>query len=493
VIRGKALIAGFAFPVLLVVVVYALFLHHPKPHGVVVRAEFQDVDQLVPGHDVRIHGTKVGSVTDTSLTNHGTVMVTMSLFDGTPVVHADATASVRVADLLGDVSLVLEPGHARRALRGPIPPAHTFLATHVQDVLNVFDRPTRTALQSLLVELGQALEARGVDVNRAVLGLSPLLREITRVSTQLGDQSAGLDRLLVSAHALTRQLAPRSADIERLIAGLDRMLAVTAAHSRDLDSGLRGLPATLRQTRATLAALGRTARAATPLARDLDAAAPQMATSVTRLAPFARRLRPALGQVRPVLGEARRTLAAGQRSLPRLTEALQTGTAVAPPLRDLSHLMTPLTEFLVKGVMGGLGALAAEPGDQAIDKSGTRNWYRAEAVLGCEMFGVSTHPGCLAEAVQALADRQPRSRSRRRPAPSAPVRRPALPRPAKPAVPAVPAVPKVPLPKLPKLPPLPALPPPVKHAVDGVTGAGDGHAPDGSDQADNVLGYLLGP
>src|SRR6185503_19209581 len=122
----------------------ALFVHGSGPSGVVVRAEFQDVDQLVPGHDVRIHGTKVGSVTDTKLTDHGTVLVTMSLYDGAPVVHSDATASVRVADLLGDVSVVLERGHSPRPLQGPIPTHHTFVATHVQDVLNVFDKPTRT-------------------------------------------------------------------------------------------------------------------------------------------------------------------------------------------------------------------------------------------------------------------------------------------------------------------------------------------------------------
>src|SRR4051812_38453208 len=273
-IRGKALLAGLTFPLLLLVVVYALFVRDSAPSGVVARAEFQGVDQLVPGHDVRIHGTKVGSVSDTSLTDHGTVLVTMSLYDGAPEVRSDATASVRVADLLGDVSVVLEPGHAPRPLHGPISTRHTFVATHVQDVLNVFDRPTRTALQSLLVELGRALEARGADVNHAVLGLSPLLREITRISSQLGDQRAELSRLLVSAHALTGQLAPRSADIERLIAGLDHPLPVPSAHSNALDSGLRGLPSTLRQTRTTLAALGRTARAATPLAADLHAAAP---------------------------------------------------------------------------------------------------------------------------------------------------------------------------------------------------------------------------
>jgi virulence factor Mce-like protein len=496
-LRGKALLAGLVFPLMLLAVVYALFLHDPAPSGVVVRAEFQDVDQLVKGHDVRIHGTKVGSVAKTALTDHGTVLVTMALYDGAPQVRSDATASIRVADLLGDVSLVLEPGHATSPLRGPIPTRHTFVTTHVQDVLNVFDRPTRTALQSLLVELGRALEARGADVNRAVLGLSPLLREVTRISSQLGDQRAELDRLLVSARALTHQLAPQSADIERLIDGLDRTLAVTAGHSRDLDSGLRGLPATLRQTRTTMAALGRTARAATPLAGDLNAAAPQLTASATGLAPFARRVRPALGQLDPVLVQARKTLTAGRRSLPRLTAALRTSREAAPSLRDLSNLMTPLTEYLVKGVMGGLGALAAEPGEQAVDKSGTRNWYRAELVLGCEMFGVKTRPGCLADVVQGLAGsgaRTSRPEPKRQSAHVGPVRRPDLPRPKLPDLPSTPKLPKVP--KLPdvKLPDVkvPPLPPPVKHAVDGATGAAGNTAPHTSGSTDDLLDYLLG-
>jgi phospholipid/cholesterol/gamma-HCH transport system substrate-binding protein len=339
--RGKALIAGIAFPLLLFVVVYALFLRDPAPDGRVLRAEFQDVDQLVKGHDVRVHGTKVGTVTGTSLTDHGTVIVTMSLFDGAPEVRRDATASVRVADLLGDVSLVLEPGHAPQPLHGPIAASHTFVATTVQDVLNVFDGPTRNAFQSLLVELGRALEARGVDVNRAVLGLSPLLREMTRVSSQLGDQRAQLSRLLVSARALTGQLAPRAADIERLISGLDRTLAVTTAHSRNLDSGLRGLPATLRQTRTTMAQLGRTARAATPLAGDLNAVAPDLATAARRTAPFARSARPSLEQLRPVLRQARTTLVAGNRSLPRLARALWAPKQEPPPLPLITKHKNP--------------------------------------------------------------------------------------------------------------------------------------------------------
>src|SRR3954447_7278685 len=110
------------------------------------------------------------------------------------------------------------------------------------------------------------------------------------------------------------------------------------------------------------------------------------------------------------------------------------------------------------------------------------------------MFGLPTHPGCLAEAVRGLAARQQRTASRHNSAASpsrSPVKvpHPTLPRPKVPTVhaPSLPAVPK--LPKLPKLPP------PVQHAVDGVTGAVGGQAqpPDPQDQANNVLGYLLGP
>lgn len=466
---GKALLAAAMSLALLVAVALVPILRNDGPDGRVVRAEFQNVGQLVPGDDVRIGGAKVGSVHDTALTDRGTVIVTLSLLDGVEAPRADASASVRAADLLGDTYLALSPGRAPRPLAGAIPPRRTFVATNLQDVFNTLDEPTRGALQSVIVELGRALDARGVDVNRAVLELAPALREVDGASRQLSEQDGQLRRLISSARALGDELAPRSRSIERLIAGLDRTLASTASRADDLDSGLQALPATLRRSRATLTALGGVASRAQPLARELGAVAAPLARSVGRLGPFARDAAPALARLRPLLREGATTLKGGRRSLRRLDTALQQTRAATPALRALSGTLTPLVEYGVKGVFGGLGALAAEPGEQGLSNVPGRNYFRGEAVIGCEMFGLPTRPGCLTDAVSGLAragarrDRTPAARDKRRPAVTAPGRGAA-----------------------PSATPPARLPTPVQQALDDVV-------PKATDGVQQILDFLLGP
>ena len=82
--RDKALIAGALFPLLLIVVVIALFVPTGGGDGRLVRAEMQNAALLVSGHDVRIDGTTVGEVRDVELTDRGTVLVTMRLAPGAP-------------------------------------------------------------------------------------------------------------------------------------------------------------------------------------------------------------------------------------------------------------------------------------------------------------------------------------------------------------------------------------------------------------------------
>ena len=274
--------------------------------------------QLVPGHDVVEGGTRVGIVDKVKLTDRGTVLVTATLDRGVPRPRQDAAASVRVADLLGNVYLSLSPGHASAPLTRAIALSRTFVATQLQDLLNSFAEPTRSALQAILVELGTTLDARGDDLNGAVLRLAPLLDEITRVSNQVGSQNAQLGRLVSSGAALAAQIAPRSRDLERLINGLDWTTSITSARAASLDRGIARLPRTLRQTRRTLARVQQVAVAATPLAGDLAATAPQLTSAVVQLRPFTRTAAPALARLGLLTRNLTATLSRGGRSLARL-------------------------------------------------------------------------------------------------------------------------------------------------------------------------------
>lgn len=489
-IRGKAVIAAVLFPLLLVVTAYALLVSHHGISGRRVVAEFVNAGLLAPGNDVRIGGADVGTVATVKLTGHGTAQVTMDI-DKRAAVHADATASVRPQDLLGSVYLALAPGRSSAPLRRAIPVGRTFVGTSAQDLFDTFDQPTRHALQALLVQVGTALDARGADLNQAVLHLAPVLSEVERVSGQVSSQDANLERLVVSTSALTGQLAPRTRDIERLISGLDATLRTTADRSARLDQALRLMPATLGQTKATLAELDAAARAATPLARQVQAVAPQLTTAVASIGPFAAAAGPALRRLDPVLTTAADALSAGHTGLPRFAAAVRELQAIAPPLVRLTKILDQptspgktLVNWTVQGIASGLGGLAAEPGANG------HHFMRGTIVLGCEMFGVAVRPGCLADLLQNRVDRShqataaPRP-SRRGPAP-APVAAPSAGGTHSPTPPAIATVTK-------------PLGRPLQKLLDVLGGDGRTQGspappsgPSGSDNAAALLDYLLG-
>ena len=476
-VGSRAIISTAVFALFLVAALIISLPGSPSADRL-VHAEFKDAFPLVPDADVRMFGAKIGSVRSMTLTDHGTVDVTIALLDGVSRPREDASASVRAGDLLGSTYLALSPGNAPAPLNASIPLSRTFVATSLQDFFNSYDTPTRNALQLMLVELGSTLESRGADLNKAVLELAPAIRETTRLTQQVSDDRAHLSDLITSAHTVTQQVAPRSRDLELLIDGMHRTFGATAANAAALDRGLQSLPPTLAQTDSTLARLQTTATAAQPLAQDLGAAAPDLAAATQRLGPFADDAGKAMSALRPLVRQTGATLAAGARSFPRLATSLRTLQAVAPALVRLGNVLDPLINMAVKGSFGGLGRLAGEPGTQKFENAPGRNWFRGIGVLGCETFGVPTAPGCLANLLAQSANSQlpsARSSRTRRGGIGRVLSAPTLPTPGA-AKTVAPTLQRVPI-----LPPLPSVQiPPAS-------------VPPAQSQAATLLKYLLGP
>ena len=112
------------------------------------------------------------------------------------------------------------------------------------------------------MEAGIALDARGVDLNRAFAELRPALRATDDVMRELGSQNAALKSLVTDAQRVTGQAAPRSRDLGRLVSSLSSLVRATDARRPALDKGVAQLPATLGRVRSTADELAKTARAA---------------------------------------------------------------------------------------------------------------------------------------------------------------------------------------------------------------------------------------
>ena len=370
----------------------------------VYRAELRSARGLVTGNDVRIGGAIAGSVKAITLSRRGTAIVTFSLDRGVPVPRADAAASVRPVDLLGDNDLALDPGRAAAPLRGAIPVARTSDAPRLDQLLAAFRPGVRDGLRLLLVESGMALDRRGGDLGRAAIALRPALDAAQGVATELDRQNAALSRLVGDAERTVGQLELREHDLGPLVDGLDATLRTTAANATPLDATLRGAPALLGRLERTSGRLSATARAATPVAGSLRAAAGPLTGALAAFPALAARLRSSAGAVRPAVRGLRALLADGAPTLRSLAQALPGLRAVAPQTDGLLRELGPAAPLIAQGFFVNFADQAAEPGKQPFDPfaNPTRSYWRGAAVFSCESFGVRVQPGCMQHLLDYL-------------------------------------------------------------------------------------------
>jgi ABC-type transporter Mla subunit MlaD len=431
-----------------------------------LRAEFTSARGLVEGNDVRYAGAVVGRVTDIALSRRGTALVTLALHDSAPAPRADATATIRPADLLGDTYVAYTPGTAARALAGTLPVARTVAVARLDDLLATFDPGVRAALRAVLVEGGIALDRRGPDLSRLTVALRPPLAASDGTLRSLSAERVALRSVIGDAERATGPLAARADALARAVDSLARVVDETAARPEALGALLDGMPAALRTARATTDRLTDTAFAARPLARQLGAVAPALGQVVQDAPPLIARARTTIRTANPALASLRRMLRDGRGTLVDAGGGLSTLADEAPDIARLAATLAPAADGISKGFFDNFADQAAEPGNQPFDPfaDATRAYWRGAAVFSCESFGVPVEPGCL----RRFLGLPPAARAKReRP------RRPRAPHPVTEAAP-----PHVSVPAAPELPRLPAVP----TAVPQVT-----------QQVQNVLDFLLRP
>jgi virulence factor Mce-like protein len=386
---------------------YAVLHSGLLDQGPEYKAEFADAWPLVPGMDVRVSGAVAGSVRAVTLTKEGTAAVTFQLDPGVPQPRADASVAIRQDDLLGDTDLSLELGSARKPLTGPIPVSRSIQEPRLDDFLDIFRKPVRAGLQAFIVELGNALENRGVDVNDAILKLRPGFEALGQVFGQLQSQIGSLKRLIANSHAVTNQLASRTSDLDRFVVGFEHTVTGVATQSAQLDEGLAQLPATLTETGTTLRRVDMLTNALEPLSRTIIAGAPGFRTAAGEVGSYANALSTAARLAAPTVYLAGVAL---RHSAPALKALRHTTFAnLLNPTSGLFTALQPILGRLSDGLFGsskggGLGGVVLPGNDPtAPHVDPARDYLSAYLVISCELFGIPDSPGCLSKVLTAYA------------------------------------------------------------------------------------------
>src|SRR5207302_1201994 len=186
------LMAGFAAGVIIALVVgimatINLTYGAPWSQTFTLTAAVSDADAMSVGSDVRIGGRLVGQVV--SVTAHGNYTnVVFHVDNSNWPLPSDTTASVRLATLLGQKYLQLNPGHRSdpMANNATIGLRATKPVVDFDQILNTFDKPTRDALTSLIRTGAAAVQGLGKGyASKLDAGLKQLGTFTSQLNTML--------------------------------------------------------------------------------------------------------------------------------------------------------------------------------------------------------------------------------------------------------------------------------------------------------------------
>jgi virulence factor Mce-like protein len=320
--RGTTSIA--ANPVLIgaattLIVVVAVFLAYNANRGLPfvptydLRAVVPNAANLVEGNEVRIGGSRVGVISEISPRRQPdgsvTAVLHLKLERAVEPLPVDSTVLVRPRSALGLKYLEITRGRSAEGLPSgaTIPLAQaTPEPVEIDEVLRMFDEPTRAGSRANIDAFGTALAGRGVALNEAIASFPPLLRVLQPVMENLADRDTdlrGLFRGLGRAAAEAAPVAERQASLFR---GLDATFTALADVRDDvqasissapatLDAGIRGLPAQrpfLRGAEQLAAELRPGIRALRDAAPDLAGAFDTGTRTLRRSVALSRRLAP---------------------------------------------------------------------------------------------------------------------------------------------------------------------------------------------------------
>ena len=325
---GRGSIAGN--PVLIgaatvLVVIVAVFLSYNANQGLPfvptyqLKAEMPSAANLVVGNDVKIGGSRVGTVSSlrpkTLPDGRVIAVVGLKLDKDAGPLPVDSTLLVRPRSALGLKYVEITRGTSSRtyANGATIRLAQARTPVELDEFLNMFDSRTREAARQNLQGFGTAFAGRGESINTAIGAFRPLLRDVIPVMRNLSSPDTQLRNFIRQLGTFSSIVAPAAETQASLFDNLDATMAALDSVARPyiqdsithakpaLDEGIRDFP----RQRPFLANTTGLMRDLRPGVRALRSAAPPLSDALgtgievlPRTPPLNRRLQSLLDELK---------------------------------------------------------------------------------------------------------------------------------------------------------------------------------------------------
>jgi ABC-type transporter Mla subunit MlaD len=279
----------------LLVILVAVFLAYNANEGLPfvptreLKVDVASGSDLIDGNEVREGGFRIGLVqTMTPIelpTGQVAAQLTLQLTNAQGKIPVDSTVEVRPLSVLGLKYVNLNVGHAKRIFAdgGTMPISQTEVPVQFEDIFQMFNPKTRTAIDNNLVGFGDAIAGRGSSLNDTIASLPALFGHLEPVAQYLSAPNTELTRLLGSLEGFMGTVAPVAATNARLFTDMATTFEAISRDPNALEQTIAKSPSTedvttrsLKVQQPFLVDLATLGRQLTPATAELKAALPDI-------------------------------------------------------------------------------------------------------------------------------------------------------------------------------------------------------------------------
>lgn len=255
-LASNPLLIGAVTTLLVVVAVYLSYNANsglPFVPTYDLKAQLPNANGLIKGNDVRIGGTRVGTVANIvphqEANGRSIAVVEMKLEKGVQPLPADTQTTVLSRSSVGLKYLELIKGSSSSALKSgsTIPLSRFQEPVNIDEFFNMFNKQTRQASQENLVNGGNGFAGRGKNINEVIHVLRPLTANAIPVLHNLAAPKTGFGELWRALDRPAEQTANVADANARFYTDLDIFFSAWASVAHSLELAIEGGPPSLEQ------------------------------------------------------------------------------------------------------------------------------------------------------------------------------------------------------------------------------------------------------
>jgi ABC-type transporter Mla subunit MlaD len=322
-------------PIAALVVVVAVWAGRPTTAQHHLSAVVPDAADLIHGQEVRIAGTKIGSVDKLSAVDGGrATRVELAIDDAHWPLPTGTKLAVRWG---GTISYnnryvaVTPPARAASTLAedATIPARDFWTPQGLDQLLTAFTPRVRADTKALIDHAGASLLQAKPVLPAALRRGAPTATSLRSVLSDVDANERALDTLVRSGAAVTQAMTSADPGLGRLVQSAGTTLDTVASEADSVQTALQRAPGTFTRARTTLAVADQTLTSAGELTG-------RIAPGVAQVRRIAAPLNSLLRTVNEVSPTARKTLATVRKATPQLNPLLRHVQTIAPELSSIS-------------------------------------------------------------------------------------------------------------------------------------------------------------